>query len=77
MLGAALTFGISPIEVKEIVYEAVPYVGMAKVFDFLHATNDVLTEAVCVTFVRLRAVSMLEIAWVACACDVSHGTLSG
>ena len=29
---------------KEIVYQAVPYVGMAKVFDFLHATNDVLTE---------------------------------
>ena len=57
MLGAALTVGVSPIEVKEIVvYEAVPYVGMAKVFDLLHATNDVLTEAVCVTFVRLRAV---------------------
>jgi 4-carboxymuconolactone decarboxylase len=29
--------------VKEIVYQAVPYVGMAKVFDFIHATNDVLT----------------------------------
>ncbi len=29
---------------KEIVYQAVPYVGLAKVFDFLHATNDVLTE---------------------------------
>jgi 4-carboxymuconolactone decarboxylase len=29
---------------KEIVYQAVPYVGMAKVFDFLHATNDLLTE---------------------------------
>jgi 4-carboxymuconolactone decarboxylase len=26
-----------------IVYQAVPYVGMAKVFDFIHATNDVLT----------------------------------
>lgn len=25
-------------------YQAVPYVGMAKVFDFLHATNDVLAE---------------------------------
>jgi 4-carboxymuconolactone decarboxylase len=28
--------------VKEIVYQAVPYVGMAKVFDFLHVTNEVL-----------------------------------
>ena len=44
MLGAALTVGVTPVEVKEIVYQAVPYVGMAKVFDFLHATNDVLTE---------------------------------
>jgi 4-carboxymuconolactone decarboxylase len=44
MLGAALNVGVTPIEVKEIVYQAVPYVGMAKVFDFIHATNDVLTE---------------------------------
>jgi 4-carboxymuconolactone decarboxylase len=44
MVGAALTVGVTPVEVKEIVYQAVPYVGMAKVFDFLHATNDVLTE---------------------------------
>lgn len=44
MLGAALTVGVSPVEVKEIVYQAVPYVGLAKVFDFLHATNDVLAE---------------------------------
>jgi 4-carboxymuconolactone decarboxylase len=44
MLGAALTIGVTPIQVKEIVYQAVPYLGMGKVFDFLHATNDVLTE---------------------------------
>jgi 4-carboxymuconolactone decarboxylase len=44
ILGAALTVGVTPIEVKEIVYQAVPYVGMAKVFDFIHVTNDVLTE---------------------------------
>ena len=44
MLGAALTAGVTPVEAKEIVYQAVPYVGLAKVFDFLHATNDVLTE---------------------------------
>ena len=29
MLGAALTVGVTPVEVKEIVYQAVPYVGMA------------------------------------------------
>jgi 4-carboxymuconolactone decarboxylase len=44
MLGAALTVGVTPIEVKEIVYQAVPYVGLAKVFDFIHTTNDVLTD---------------------------------
>jgi 4-carboxymuconolactone decarboxylase len=44
MLGAALTVGVTPLEAREIVYQAVPYVGMAKVFDFIHATNDVLTE---------------------------------
>ena len=44
MLGAALNVGVTPVEAKEIVYQAVAYVGMAKVFDFVHATNDVLTE---------------------------------
>jgi 4-carboxymuconolactone decarboxylase len=43
-LGAALTAGLTPVEVKEIVYQAVPYVGMARVLDFLTATNEVLTE---------------------------------
>jgi 4-carboxymuconolactone decarboxylase len=44
MLGAALNIGVTPVEAKEILYQAVPYVGVAKVYDFIHATNDVLTE---------------------------------
>ena len=44
MLGAALEVGVTPVEVKEIVYQAVAYTGMARAFDFLHATNDVLTS---------------------------------
>jgi 4-carboxymuconolactone decarboxylase len=44
MLGAALTVGVMPVGVKEIVYQAVPYVGMGKVFDLIHTTNDVLIE---------------------------------
>ena len=44
MLGAALAADVTPTEVKEIVYQAVPYVGIAKVIDFLRITNDVLTE---------------------------------
>ncbi|HET8989469.1 MAG TPA: carboxymuconolactone decarboxylase family protein, partial [Humibacillus sp.] len=44
MVCAALTAGVTPVEVKEVVYQAVPYVGMAKVFDALHATNEALTD---------------------------------
>jgi 4-carboxymuconolactone decarboxylase len=44
MLGAALTAGVTPVEAKEIVYQAVPYAGMGRVLDFIHATNDVFTE---------------------------------
>jgi 4-carboxymuconolactone decarboxylase len=44
MLRPALTVGVTPLEIKEIVYQAVPYVGMAKVFDFIHATNEFLQE---------------------------------
>lgn len=44
MLGAALTAGVTPVEAREIVYQSVPYAGMGKAFDFIHATNDVLTE---------------------------------
>jgi 4-carboxymuconolactone decarboxylase len=44
MLGAALHVGVTPVEAKEILYQAVPYVGMARVFDFLGVTNEVLQE---------------------------------
>lgn len=42
MIRPALTVGVTPVEIKEIVYQPVPYVGMAKLFDFLLATNEVL-----------------------------------
>jgi 4-carboxymuconolactone decarboxylase len=42
MLGGALNVGVTPVEIKEILYQSVPYVGMAKVLDFIHATNEVL-----------------------------------
>lgn len=44
MLGGALNVGVTPIEVKEVLYQAVPYVGISKVLDFIHATNEVFTE---------------------------------
>ncbi len=42
MLGGALNVGVTPVEIKEIVYQSVPYVGIAKVLDFIHATNEIL-----------------------------------
>lgn len=42
LLGAALDDDVTPVEVKEVVYQAVPYVGVARVLDFLHSTNEVL-----------------------------------
>lgn len=42
MLESALNAGITPIEIKEILYQAVAYVGMAKVMDFIGITNEVL-----------------------------------
>ena len=44
MLGAALTVGVTPVEAKEVVYQAVPYGGMGRDFDVLPVTNEVLTE---------------------------------
>ncbi|BDZ51727.1 carboxymuconolactone decarboxylase [Frondihabitans sucicola] len=43
LLGAALDTGVAPIQAKELVYQAVAYVGFARVSDFLTATNEVLT----------------------------------
>lgn len=40
-LAAALDAGVSPIEVKEILYQAIPYVGIARVVDALDAANDI------------------------------------
>jgi 4-carboxymuconolactone decarboxylase len=44
MMKAAMNFKVTPVEIKEVVYQAVAYLGIGRVFDFLHATNDVLTE---------------------------------
>lgn len=43
MMKAAMNFGVTPIEIKEVLYQAVPYLGIGRTFDFLHATNEVLT----------------------------------
>ena len=40
----ALANGITPIEIKEVLYHAVPYAGMGKVADFIGIANNILTE---------------------------------
>ena len=42
MIPAAMNFGVTPVEIKEIVYQAVAYLGIGRVFPFLKATNEVL-----------------------------------
>ena len=42
MLPAAMNFGVTPLEAKEIVYQAVDYLGIGRVLPFLKATNTVL-----------------------------------
>ena len=44
MVNAALNVGATPVEVKEIVYQAVPYVGISKVIDFIYVVNEIFKE---------------------------------
>lgn len=44
VLGGALHIGLTSIEIKELVYHAVPYVGFARVLDAINVTNDVFSE---------------------------------
>ena len=43
-LPRALDQGLTPVMVKEIVYQAVYYLGIGRVLPFLNATNEILTE---------------------------------
>ena len=44
MLPAALNFGVTPVEIKGIVYQAVNYLGTGRVFPFLKITNEALAN---------------------------------
>lgn len=44
ILEGALRTGVTPVEIKEILYHAVPYAGMAKVADFIRITNEMLQQ---------------------------------
>ena len=40
-LGAALDAGLTPVQAKEVVHQAVPYVGLARIAAYIEATNEV------------------------------------
>ncbi len=44
MLPAALNFGVTPVEVKETVYQAAAYLGIGRVKPFLTAVNEILSQ---------------------------------
>ena len=41
MTPAAMNFGVTPVEIKEIVYQAVAYLGIGRVFPFLKTVNEI------------------------------------
>lgn len=43
LLPRALEAGITPVEIKETLYQTVPYAGMAKAAEFIDPTNEFLT----------------------------------
>ena len=43
-LHAALSNGITPLEIKEVLYHAVPYAGMAKVEEMVEIANKFLED---------------------------------
>ena len=44
MVPAAMNFGVTPVQIKEIVYQAVAYLGIGRVFPFLKAVNVIFEE---------------------------------
>ncbi len=60
ILPAALNFGVTPIEVKEIVYQAAAYLGIGRVFPFLTITNKVLESGGISLPLESQAVTTME-----------------
>lgn len=43
-LSSAINSDITPVEVKELLYQSTPYLGMGKVYDFIEETNYIFDE---------------------------------
>ena len=78
MLPAALKAGVTPVEAKEVVYQATAYLGMGRVFPFLQATNDVLTGEGMQDFWRSGPEESRHInRWLAANCFGDYYTRTG
>lgn len=44
ILPATLRNGLTPVQAKEVVYQAVAYLGIGRVFPFLKATNEIMED---------------------------------
>lgn len=44
ILQAALKNGLKPVEIKEMLYQSSPYMGMGKVLDFINASNEIFKQ---------------------------------
>lgn len=44
MIPAAINFGVEPVQIKEIIYQATAYLGIGRVFPFLKASNEVFEK---------------------------------
>lgn len=60
ILPKALDNGLTPVMVKEIVYQAVDYLGIGRVMPFLKITNEVLTERDVELPLPLQATTTME-----------------
>ena len=59
-LPQALDAGVTPVMAKEIVYQAVDYLGMGRVLPFLDITNEVLTARGVVLPLEGQATTTIE-----------------
>lgn len=60
MLPKALEAGLSPVMVKEVVYQSVDYLGIGRVMPFLMATNEIFTERGIVLPLEGQATTTME-----------------
>ena len=63
MLPAALNLGVTPVEVKETVYQATAYLGIGRTYPFLGAVNEILLSRGVSLPLEPQATTTLETGW--------------